>query len=157
MNLVAYVEAPQDRWAVSEEADRIHIHELINLHGHLIDEAEFDRLDELFVEDVVYDVSALGGGQLKGAQAVADAGRALGERNPLAHHVTNIILTEINGDFARARSKGFAIMMDGSTGSVVYEDELRRTSHGWRIAFRRVLPRRVPLAASGVAPPDRSQ
>lgn len=137
---------------VSEAAERVRIHELINLHGHLMDEGEFGRLDELFADGVIYDVSALGGGLLKGARAVADAGRVLGERNPLAHHVTNIVVTELAGDRARARSKGLAVMSDGATGSVVYEDELRRTNHGWRIAIRRVLPRRAPLQPSGVAP-----
>ena len=48
-------------YLVSDEGERIRIHELINLHGHLMDEAEFDRLDELLTDDVVYDVSALGG------------------------------------------------------------------------------------------------
>ncbi len=136
---------------VSDEDDRIRIHELINLHGHLMDEGEFDRLDELFVDDLVYDVSSLGGGRLRGPHAVADAGRALGERNPLGHHVTNIVVTEIAGDLARARSKGLGVMSDGTIGSVVYDDELRRTDRGWRLAVRRVLPRRTPLQPSGVA------
>jgi hypothetical protein len=43
---------------VSDESDRIRIHELINLHGHLMDEGDFDRLGELFIDDVIYDVSA---------------------------------------------------------------------------------------------------
>jgi hypothetical protein len=44
--------------------DRLLIHELINLHGHLCDEAQLDRLGEIFTDDVVYDVSALGGAPL---------------------------------------------------------------------------------------------
>lgn len=133
---------------MNDVVDRIRIHELINLHGHLMDEGEFDRLGDLFVDDVVYDVTAFGGGHLNGVQAVADAGRALGERNPLGHHITNIVVTEIAGDRARARSKGLAVMSDGTTGSVVYDDELRRTTQGWRIATRRVLPRRTPVHPS---------
>lgn len=116
-----------------------------------MDEGDFERLGELFVDDVVYDVSAFGGGRLTGPRAVADAGRALGDRNPLAHHVTNIVVVELDGDRARVRSKGLAVMTGGGTGSVVYDDELRRTPGGWRIAVRRVLPRRSPLAPSGVA------
>jgi SnoaL-like protein len=134
---------------MSDESDRIRIHELINLHGHLMDEGAFDRLDELFVEDVVYDVSAFGGRALVGMPAIASAGLALGDRNPLGHHVTNIVVDEIAGDRARVRSKGLAVMSNGSAGSVVYEDELRRTEHGWRIAIRRVLPRKAPLQPSG--------
>lgn len=134
---------------MSDGRDRLDIHELINLHGHLMDEGEFGRLGELFTEDVVYDISAFGGGLLRGPAAVAEAGRALGDGNPLAHHVTNVVVVEIAGDRARVRSKGLAVMSGGTTGSVVYDDELWRTERGWRIAVRRVLPRTAPLHPSG--------
>jgi hypothetical protein len=59
--------------------DRIAIHELIALHGHLIDAGDFDRLDELFTDDFVYDVEALGFGSREGVDAltegVSDSGR----------------------------------------------------------------------------------
>ena len=134
---------------MTDAADRILIHELINLHGHLVDEGQFDRLDDLFTDDVTYDVTALGGAVLVGAAGVAEAGLALGAANPLGHHVTNIVVTEITGDRAVARSKGLAVTTEGTVGSVVYVDELRRTGRGWRIASRRVLPRTVPLHPSG--------
>ena len=143
---------------MSDEHDRIRIHEVIGLHGHLVDEGEFQRFDEVFTDDVVYDVTALGGTRMTGASAIAAAGRVLGTANPLGHHVTNIVVLGIEGDRAQARSKGLAVMSDGTTGSVVYDDEIRRTDRGWRIAVRRVLPRRIPLQASGgpaapVSPP----
>lgn len=138
---------------MSDAADRIAIHELINLHGHLVDEGRFDRLGELVTDDVVYDASSLGEGRLVGADAIAEAGRAFGERNPLAHHVTNVVVTQLDGSRARAVSKGLAVMSDGTAASVVYEDELRRTAAGWRIATRRVLARRAPLTPSGAAAP----
>lgn len=140
--------------AVSDEGDRIRIHELIGLHGHLMDEGQFDRLDEILTSDVVYDVSALGGGQLAGIAAVAQAGRSLGEANPLGHHVTNVVVLDIDGDRAWVRSKGLAVMSNGAAGSVVYDDELRRTDQGWRIAVRRVLPRKAPLQPSEAAARD---
>jgi hypothetical protein len=34
-----------------ELVDRVAIEELISLHGHLFDEGELGRLDELFTED----------------------------------------------------------------------------------------------------------
>ena len=140
--------------AVSDEGDRIRIHELIGLHGHLMDEGQFDRLDEILTSDVVYDVSALGGGQLAGIAAVAQAGRSLGEANPLGHHVTNVVVLDIDGDRAWVRSKGLAVMSSGAAGSVVYDDELRRTDQGWRIAVRRVLTRNAPLQPSDAAARD---
>jgi hypothetical protein len=125
--------------------DRLQIHELINLAGHLMDEGAFQRLDEIFTDDVLYDVSALGGGELVGPEAIADAGKVLGDRNPIAHHVTNVVVERIGNDVAHAISKGPGVMADGSVGSVVYEDDVRRTPAGWRIVRRRVLPRRKPL------------
>jgi hypothetical protein len=133
---------------VSDEGDRLAIRELLHLHGDLVDEGDFGGMSELFADDVVHDVSTLGGGTLSGTQAIADAGRALGEGNPVGHHVTNVVVPVIDGDEARAPSKGLAVMSDGSTGSVVHGDDLCRTSRGWRIARRRVLPGRSPLQPS---------
>jgi hypothetical protein len=45
----------------------------------------------------------------------------------------------------RVRSKGIGIRADGATGTVIYEDLIRKTPSGWRIARRAVLPRRRPL------------
>jgi 3-phenylpropionate/cinnamic acid dioxygenase small subunit len=134
---------------VSEDGDRLAIHELLALHGHLVDEGAFERLGELFTADVRYDVSAFGAGRLEGRDAIEAAGRALGDRNPVGHHVTNVLVSRLDGDRAQARSKGLGVMTDGTVGSVGYEDELRRTPEGWRIAERRVLPRTRPLHPSG--------
>ena len=110
-----------------------------------MDEGQFARFGELFTDDVIYDVSAFGGGELRGPAAIADAGRALGDRNPVGHHVTNIVVAELGDDEAVVVSKGIGIMADGTTGSVVYEDRVRRTPAGWRIAHRRIMPRQRPL------------
>jgi SnoaL-like domain len=125
--------------------DRITIYELIAMHGHVMDSGEFDRLDELFTEDFVYDVEALGFGTLNGVDAFAQAARALGDDNPIGHHVTNTVVVTAEDDVATVRSKGIGILADGTSGTVVYEDVVRRTSDGWRIAYRTVVPRRRPL------------
>jgi SnoaL-like domain len=125
--------------------DRIAIYELIALHGHLMDAGEFHRLNELFTEGFAYDVEALGFGSLKGVDALTQASRALGDDNPLGHHVTNVLVIADEGDVATVRSKGIGILADGTIGTVVYEDLVRRTSVGWRISQRTVIPRRRPL------------
>lgn len=125
--------------------DRLAIYELIALHGHLMDAGEFDRLDELFTDDFVYDVEALGFGSLKGAAAFTEASLTLGDGNPLGHHVTNALVIADEGDVATVRSKGIGIQADGTSGTVVYEDVVRRTGVGWRIARRTVIPRERPL------------
>ncbi len=125
--------------------DRITITDLINLHGHLCDRGDFDGLAALFTGDVRYDVSALGGGVMVGLAACREAALALGDGNPVAHHVTNVVLEPAAGGVVRARSKGMGVMADGSVNSVTYDDTVERTAAGWRITHRVVRPRRTPL------------
>ena len=77
----------------------------------------------------------------------------LGEASPLAHHVTNVVIAEVDDDTATARSKGLGVLEGGTVGSVTYVDTVRRGVDGWRISDRIVLARRVPLGGLG-APPD---
>jgi hypothetical protein len=117
----------------------LEIHRLVSLHGHLADIGEFERFDEVFTDDIVYDLEDMGAGTLHGRDALRAAAAAMGERNPVGHHVTNVVVTEGHDGEVRVRSKGIGILKDGRAGSVVYEDRLRQTSAGWRIAHRAVL------------------
>jgi SnoaL-like domain len=125
--------------------DRTAITDLINRHGHLTDSGELDRMHDLFTADAVYDVTDLGGGVLTGLATLRDAALALGEGNPVAHHVTNIVLTETADDLVHALSKGIGIKADGTVGSVTYGDTIARGDSGWRISHRIIRARRVPL------------
>jgi 3-phenylpropionate/cinnamic acid dioxygenase small subunit len=125
--------------------DRFAIADLIDLHGHLTDHGDFQGLLAVFTEDVTYDVTALGGGVLEGLAGYREAALAMGEANPVAHHVTNLVLDETADGMVRALSKGFGVMTDGSVGSVTYEDTIERGQEGWRITHRTVRPRRTPL------------
>ncbi|WFE92832.1 nuclear transport factor 2 family protein [Micromonospora sp. WMMD987] len=125
--------------------DRLAIHELVALHGHLMDSGEFGRMDELFCTDVVYDVSAFGRGELRGYDAISEASLALGDANPVGHHVSNVYVSENPDGTVRVHSKAIGIYADGRAGSVVYEDVVRREATGWRIAYRKVVLRRTPL------------
>ncbi|MFD5316899.1 nuclear transport factor 2 family protein [Streptomyces sp. NPDC127098] len=127
--------------------DRVAVTDLVSLHGHLVDAGELDRLDELFTDDVTYDVTDLGGGPLQGLAAIREAALSMGELNPVGHHVTNIVLTELSADRVLARSKGLGVRSDGTVGSVTYEDTVTRTAAGWRITHRVVRARRTPLSA----------
>ncbi len=63
--------------------DRLAITELVSLHGHLFDDGRLDELTELFTEDVVYDVSAFGQGELVGI-AIREAALVRRAANPTA-------------------------------------------------------------------------
>ncbi|MFF0015480.1 nuclear transport factor 2 family protein [Streptomyces sp. NPDC005374] len=130
--------------------DRLAVTELIALHGHLVDAGELDRMDEVFTADIVYDLSDFGQGEVVGLAALKEAALALGAGNPVAHHVTNVVLEEVSEDRVRALSKGLGVMTDGSCGSVTYEDTVVRVgTAGWRVGHRRLLARRVPLNGRG--------
>lgn len=137
--------------ALSHE-DRTAVTDLIAMHGHMVDSGRLDRLGELFTADVVYDVSDFGGPPLHGLPAIREAALALGEGNPLGHHVTNTVLTEIAGDRVHALSKGIGITTAGTCGTVTYDDTVTRTAAGWRIAHRKVLAHRSPLGADRRTP-----
>ena len=129
--------------------DRVAIAELLARHGHLFDDGELDRLDLLFTASVSYDVTAFGGGVLRGIEAIRSAALDVGDRNPVGHHVTNVVVTEQSDGSVRARSKGIGVYADGTVGSVTYEDTVVRTGEGWRVASRTVVPRRTPLGGAG--------
>lgn len=82
--------AAEDRWAIGET---------ISLHGHLFDEGHLDRLEELFTPDVVYDVTDVGLKPLHGIAEIRRATLELGAANPVAHHVTNIIITSVEEEW----------------------------------------------------------
>jgi ketosteroid isomerase-like protein len=123
--------------------DRLEIHDVIAAHGHVADDRDWDRLGELFTDDAVLDLEDFGYGTLHGLAALRELSRASQDDKgqPLAHHVTNIIVTDRDGDTAHARSKALAVMPDGTSGTAVYEDILRREEHRWRISHRKVVAR----------------
>jgi hypothetical protein len=130
--------------------DRLNIQEVIALHGHLCDAADYDRFDQVFTPDLVVDTSDLGlapvhrGDQHESrlAMYIAVAHRR-GPGDTLGMHVTNVVV-RADGDGARAWSKGLTVSVDGAVSSFVYQDQLVRTTHGWRIRHRKVSPRREP-------------
>ena len=123
--------------------DRLDIHDVIALHGHIADDRDWDRLGDLFTDDAVLDLEDFGYGTLHGLQAIKDLSRGSQDDKgqPLGHHATNIIVVGQDGEGVRARSKAVAVMADGTSGTAVYEDTLRRGDHGWRIIRRKVVAR----------------
>ncbi|HXL90077.1 MAG TPA: nuclear transport factor 2 family protein [Streptosporangiaceae bacterium] len=130
--------------ALSEQ-DRIDINDLVSLHGHLTDAGELDQAGELFTPDVTYDLEDFGLGSLHGTAAMREAGLALGDANPVGHHVTNIVITPIDDRSARVQSRGIGIKADGTAGSVAYDDIVTRRPDGWKISYRKVTAKRAAL------------
>ncbi|GAB2618417.1 hypothetical protein Aab01nite_32170 [Paractinoplanes abujensis] len=137
-------------------ADRLEIHEVIALHGHLSDAGAYERFGEVFTSDLVVDAGALGYAPVSAPDpsrprldGYIAASYRIGPDGPIAHHVTNVVV-RADGDGARAWSKGLAVKKEGAPASYIYEDQLVRTPAGWRIRHRTVTPRRE--AGRGVEP-----
>ena len=127
--------------------DHIEIHELLALHAFLFDENQLDRVEELFTRDAVYDLSATGLGAFEGIDTIRVAAARLvaSGHSPLAHFVTNIIITPVSDDEARVLSKGVMIMADGSTGGATHRDTVRRDGGHWRLSRRVITPTPAPI------------
>jgi SnoaL-like domain len=119
-----------------ETADILAIHELLGLYGHIIDAREWVRVEELFTADCTYDMTQFGLGVVRGAKAVAALWAAPDAMHPLAHHATNILVSEDPDGTVRVLSKGLGVGPNGRVGSVTYRDIVVRTRAGWRFAAR---------------------
>ncbi|MDO9455177.1 nuclear transport factor 2 family protein [Nocardioides sp.] len=123
-------------------ADRLALHELVALHGHLADQRRTDDLHLLLTSDAEYDVTAYGLGVVRGLPDITDLFTAAPGDQPAGHHVTNVVVTEAADGTVTVLSKGLSVMADGAAGTVTYEDEVVLTPGGWRISRRRVVPAR---------------
>jgi hypothetical protein len=126
----------EDRWAIGE---------VLSLHGHLFDGGHLDRLEEIFTPEVVYDLTDMGMGALEGIEAIRRGSIQLGDRNPIAHHVTNVVITHEAHNEVTAISKGLIIRSDGTLGSVNHLDTLIRQTGQWRISSRIITAQRGPM------------
>lgn len=115
--------------------DRLAIHELIALYGHIVDEHEWLRTSELFTADCRYDMTdfdlgvAVGPDEVRGMWEQSD-------QHPLAHHATNVVIDVDSDGIVRVLSKGIGVGGNGRVGSVTYRDIVTNTDAGWRIAER---------------------
>ena len=125
--------------------DRLDVTEVLARYGHVVDQGALDRLDTVFTSDTVYDMSAVGLPVMEGIDALRTGALRLGAQNPVAHHVTDIVISAGDGDEVSVESKGLMLTVDGAVRSVTHHDVVRRTIDGWRIARRTIIPQRSPL------------
>jgi hypothetical protein len=129
--------------SLQEMSDRLEIQDLLARYSHAIDEADYDALDGIFTPDAIIDYTELGGS--KGSVAETKAFLAAAMPNfSVCQHLSATTRLVFDGDKARARTILFNPMVMQHEGAqrvffigLWYNDELVRTSAGWRIAARR--------------------
>ena len=123
-------------------ADRVELHELPGRYGDAIDDRAWDRLDDIFTTDAVFDLTDLGGPSCDG---LAEIKRFMDEdaEHPRTHTMTNIYVDE-TPDGVQLRFRILALLGGGKVGTASYYDDVVKTPAGWRVSHRVVTRRRRP-------------
>jgi len=126
------------------------VQDLLALYGHIVDDAGWDRLGEVFAADGEFDLQAFGRGTAKGEAQL----RACFENldHPVSHLTTNVVIRADADGRARVRCKYLVVMGDGRTRSGEYRDVVVRGADGWRLQRRTVVPRPPGASPGGDRP-----
>ena len=123
-----------------ELADRLELHELPARYGDAIDDRAWERLDDIFTPDAVFDLTAVGGRRLEGLAAIKEFMDGFAH-HPKAHLMTNISVDETPTGDVQLHFRILALLDDGTAGTAAYSDDVVRTAAGWRVANRVVSQR----------------
>src|SRR5690242_8943714 len=126
-----------------ELADRVELHELPGRYGDAIDDRAWDRLDQIFTADAVFDMVDLGAARCEGLEAIKRF-MDVEAQHPRTHTMTNIYVDETPTG-VQLRFRIVALLGGGLVGTASYYDDVVKTDAGWRVAHRVVTRRRRPL------------
>ena len=123
-------------------ADRVELHELPGRYGDAIDDRDWARLDEIFTDDAIFDLTDLGEPCLNG---LAEIKRYMDEdaKHPRAHLMTNIYVDE-TPEGVRLYFRIVALLPERVVGTASYYDDVVKTPAGWRVQNRVIKLRRRP-------------
>ncbi len=123
-------------------ADRLELHELPGRYGDAIDDRAWDRLDDIFTADAVFDLTDLGARRCEG---LADIKQFMDQEaeHPRTHLMTNIYVDETSTG-THLRFRIVALLGGGKVGTASYYDDVVKTPVGWRVTNRVVTLRRRP-------------
>ncbi|WP_010125933.1 nuclear transport factor 2 family protein [Sphingomonas sp. KC8] len=125
-------------------ADRLEINELLARYCHALDQKDWPAFHAVFTDDATLDFTAFGGPKGTAGELEAFLAPVL-DSLIASQHMVSTVIVDIDGDQAKARSAAIvpmtALAADGgeqtSLSGLWYEDQLVRTSAGWRIRYRR--------------------
>ncbi len=124
--------------------DILAIQELIARYPLVVDERNWDGLDDLFTPDAVIDLSAFGGpvGDPAAVKTFLVDSMKLFKRT---QHMMGLPHIELDGDRASARTScSNPMVVDNGDGTTTvwliglwYDDQFVRTAQGWRLSARK--------------------
>ncbi len=114
--------------------DRLELHELPGRYGDAIDDRDWDRLDQIFTEDAVFDLTDLGVPLLEGLPRIK-AFMDTEAQHPRTHTMTNIYVDEVDGG-VKLNFRIVALLGEGRVGTASYYDDVVKTPDGWRVQHR---------------------
>jgi hypothetical protein len=117
--------------------DVTEINQVMGLYAHVIDGKQWHRLDELYTDDGVFDLTGLLGTEVRFEGIDAIKGFLTSMPMPLAHIATNAYVFEEGGE-VRSRAKWFMPTDEGTISGGVYRDRWTKTDRGWRLSERLV-------------------
>jgi 3-phenylpropionate/cinnamic acid dioxygenase small subunit len=113
---------------------------LVNRYAQAVDGKDWALYASCFTTDAEIDYSSAGGARGGVAESTAWLATAMAPLSVSQHYITNQVI-EVSGEDATCRAYFFGVVGNQSeTGSSliwvggIYEDRLRRTEAGWRIA-----------------------
>ncbi len=118
-----------------ETRDLVEIQMLLGRYGHVLDDRDWDALEEIFTEDIVFVASDSGLGVMRGIPAIVELWQEPFDGHPLGHYMTNVVIAEDEDGTVRARSKHLGVRV-GTITLMTYDDVLVKTPAGWRLAER---------------------
>ncbi len=127
-----------------DATDIVLIHQLLGEYGHAIDAGDWNRFAGLFVADAVLDYTAARAPAVfHGVEEILDYFRPA--NHPAAHHVTNIVVTEVGGK-VRVHSKFLAPFTRPSHdpvrwyGGDYHDVVVKGADDAWRFASKTCIP-----------------
>lgn len=122
-----------------ELSDRFEIQDLLARYSQLLDRSDFDGMDALFTDDAVIDYSNTGAIKGSWPEQKAFIAKAFADFQG-TQHLLGLPSITVSGDTATARTICFNPMVVNDKKvfyvGIWYDDELVRTSDGWKFASR---------------------
>lgn len=136
--------------------DRLAIQELLQRYALYVDTSQLDKLMALFVDDLMFDETRIGGAVAHGKAELSQTYRSAFAQFYMAHHCSSGIIDEFHSDRACGCCTYQAVVRVKATGTPwqiegCYQDEYRKQDGRWLFQSRVVVPLIPPAPLEGIS------